>query len=325
MQKNLVIIEKYFKKIYKPTNNNLRTSLNARNKNVDTSLRETVSCQVVQQTGIQCFNCKEFGHFAKECRKPKRVKDSTYHKEKMLLCKQAEKRELVDQAWEKHSHDHFLAPTAHDMEILIKTCLMPFPLKTHNDSFTFVHELKQEMHANLKYVESLEKETDKLEYDKAEFLNMYDMLLQECLNHNLFSAGQLCDADLEVTFWKSTCFVRDLQGNDLLIGNSSINKSSSPTKNSKQQDTQPTTNIQSSTEPTTPTTNVYAEERNYNQEEDTHVQQDEFVNPFYTSVREVAESFSHNIDNSTEPKNIKEAMADSAWIKAMQEELHQFN
>ncbi|GKD58552.1 hypothetical protein Tco_1296061 [Tanacetum coccineum] len=27
----------------------------------------------------------------------------------------------------------------------------------------------------------------------------------------------------------------------------------------------------------------------------------------------------------TEPKNIKEAMADSAWIEAMQEELHQFD
>nr|GFC62146.1 hypothetical protein [Tanacetum cinerariifolium] len=34
---------------------------------------------------------KEFGYFAKECRKLKRVKDLTYHKEKMLLCKQAEK------------------------------------------------------------------------------------------------------------------------------------------------------------------------------------------------------------------------------------------
>ncbi|GJX82250.1 hypothetical protein Tco_0331731 [Tanacetum coccineum] len=88
-------------------------------------------------------------------------------------------KELVDQAWEKHSHDHFRAPTALDMEVLIKTCLMPLAIKTQNDSFIFVHELKQEMHADLKYVESLEKEIDKLESDKAEFSNMYDILLQE--------------------------------------------------------------------------------------------------------------------------------------------------
>ncbi|GKD36008.1 hypothetical protein Tco_1251517 [Tanacetum coccineum] len=53
--------------------------------------RETVGSQVVQQTRIHCFNFQEFGHFVKECRKPKRAKDYTYHKEKMLLCKQAEK------------------------------------------------------------------------------------------------------------------------------------------------------------------------------------------------------------------------------------------
>nr|GEZ99756.1 integrase, catalytic region, zinc finger, CCHC-type, peptidase aspartic, catalytic [Tanacetum cinerariifolium] len=35
-------------------------------------------------------------------------------------------------------------------------------------------------------------------------------------NHNLFSIGQFCDANLEVAFQKSTCFMRDLQGNDLL-------------------------------------------------------------------------------------------------------------
>ncbi|GKD82492.1 hypothetical protein Tco_1349331, partial [Tanacetum coccineum] len=40
----------------------------------------------------------------------------------------------------------------------------------------------------------------------------------EGLNHNLFSIGQLCDADLEVAFQKSTCYIRDLMGNDLLIG-----------------------------------------------------------------------------------------------------------
>ncbi|GJW78256.1 hypothetical protein Tco_0139938 [Tanacetum coccineum] len=33
----------------------------------------------------------KFGHFAKEYMEPKRVKDSTYHKKKMLLCKQAKK------------------------------------------------------------------------------------------------------------------------------------------------------------------------------------------------------------------------------------------
>nr|GFB35502.1 retrovirus-related Pol polyprotein from transposon TNT 1-94 [Tanacetum cinerariifolium] len=43
-------------------------------------------------------------------------------------------------------------------------------------------------------------------------------LLCEGLNHNLFSVGQFCDADLEVAFRKSTCFIRDLKGNDLLTG-----------------------------------------------------------------------------------------------------------
>nr|GEW57551.1 hypothetical protein [Tanacetum cinerariifolium] len=95
MQKNLVLIAKYFKKIYKPTNNNLRTTSNSRNKNVDTTPREKVGSLLVQQSGIQCFNCNEYGHFAKECRKPKRVKDSTNHKEKMLLCKQAEQGVLL--------------------------------------------------------------------------------------------------------------------------------------------------------------------------------------------------------------------------------------
>ncbi|GKA33774.1 retrovirus-related pol polyprotein from transposon TNT 1-94 [Tanacetum coccineum] len=39
------------------------------------------------------------------------------------------------------------------------------------------------------------------------------------LNHNLVSVGQFCDADLKVAFQNSTCFVRDLQGNDLLASN----------------------------------------------------------------------------------------------------------
>nr|GEZ64164.1 hypothetical protein [Tanacetum cinerariifolium] len=52
--------------------------------------RETVGSTVLQKSGIQCYNCKEFGHVAREYSKPKRVKDAAYHREKMLLCKQEE-------------------------------------------------------------------------------------------------------------------------------------------------------------------------------------------------------------------------------------------
>nr|GEX15370.1 retrovirus-related Pol polyprotein from transposon TNT 1-94 [Tanacetum cinerariifolium] len=128
-------------------------------------------------------------------------------------------------------------------------------------------------------------------------------------------------------------------------GTSSVNKSSSPTDNSKQRDTPRTTNIPSSTKPKNPT-NANVKENDDNQAEN------EFINPFCTPVNEVAESSSHNIVrgnpsklvqtrrqlatnpemckfaltvSTVEPKNIKEAMIDSAWIKAMQEELHQFD
>ncbi|GJR20327.1 retrovirus-related pol polyprotein from transposon TNT 1-94 [Tanacetum coccineum] len=40
----------------------------------------------------------------------------------------------------------------------------------------------------------------------------------EGLGHNLFSVGQFCDGDLEVAFRSNTCYVRNLEGDDLLTG-----------------------------------------------------------------------------------------------------------
>ncbi|GJY55692.1 retrovirus-related pol polyprotein from transposon TNT 1-94 [Tanacetum coccineum] len=45
----------------------------------------------------------------------------------------------------------------------------------------------------------------------------------EGLRHNLFSVRQFCDSDLEVAFRRNTCFVRNLEGVDLLKGNRTIN------------------------------------------------------------------------------------------------------
>ncbi|GJZ03521.1 retrovirus-related pol polyprotein from transposon TNT 1-94 [Tanacetum coccineum] len=53
------------------------------------------------------------------------------------------------------------------------------------------------MHADLKYVESLEKEIDELEYDKAEFSNMSDMLLQECMSNDVMCSYLHSLSDLD--------------------------------------------------------------------------------------------------------------------------------
>nr|GEY68872.1 retrovirus-related Pol polyprotein from transposon TNT 1-94 [Tanacetum cinerariifolium] len=141
---------------------------------------------------------------------------------------------------------------------------------------------------------------------------------------------------------------------------------------SNPKDTDPTTNIRSTSAPSAPIY-VHAEENINYQAEGEHLQDDEFTNPFCAPPQVVAEYSSHNIGNSNvptfnqpqvseyqwtkdhsleqvrgnpsrrqlttdpkmcvfalivstaEPKNIKEAMADSAWIEAKQEELHQFD
>nr|GEV59586.1 hypothetical protein [Tanacetum cinerariifolium] len=122
---------------------------------------------------------------------------------------------------------------------------------------------------------------------------------------------------------------------------------------SNPQDTQPTKNIQPTSAPSTPTY-VHAEENNNNQAEEEHLPDDEFTNLFCAPAQKVVESSSHNIEqvrgnpsrlvqtrrqlatdpemcmlaltvSTAEPKNIKEAMVDSAWVEAMQEELHQFD
>nr|GEY44710.1 copia protein [Tanacetum cinerariifolium] len=106
-------------------------------------------------------------------------------------------KEIVDNAWIKYLKDQFHTPTAQDMEILIQTSLMPLAIKTQNYSFKFVHELKQEMHDDLKYVESLEKEIDELKSDKAEFSDMYDVILQECVSKDVMCSYLQSLSDLD--------------------------------------------------------------------------------------------------------------------------------
>ncbi|GJR36877.1 hypothetical protein Tco_1212561 [Tanacetum coccineum] len=122
------------------------------------------------------------------------------------------------------------------------------------------------------------------------------------------------------------------------LGNQSMSKPSALFDNSTQQDTQPTTNGQPTTEPITPTTTLHVEENNTNQAADAQLVPYEFFNPFCTPnhlLEQVHRNPSQPVQtrqklatnpemcmfaltvSTAEPTNIKEAMADHAWIEAM--------
>ncbi|GJS99336.1 retrovirus-related pol polyprotein from transposon TNT 1-94 [Tanacetum coccineum] len=132
-------------------------------------------------------------------------------------------------------------------------------------------------------------------------------------------------------------------------GNQSVLKCFSLSDNSQQQDTQPTTNVQPITESITQPTTINAKENNIDQAADAPFQPYDFINPFAPTGPEVAyamliiQTCIHSTNtrwqlaidpeicmfaltmSTAEPKNINEAMADSAWIEAMHDELHQFD
>ncbi|GJU33873.1 hypothetical protein Tco_1182227 [Tanacetum coccineum] len=91
IQRAMVLISKDFKNIYKPTNYNLRTSSNTENKNVDISPRQTGNDRRTgnkRQTEQYENQRVNIVTRSRETVGQQRVKDSAYHKEKMLLFKQ---------------------------------------------------------------------------------------------------------------------------------------------------------------------------------------------------------------------------------------------
>ncbi|GKA15930.1 retrovirus-related pol polyprotein from transposon TNT 1-94 [Tanacetum coccineum] len=133
-------------------------------------------------------------------------------------------------------------------------------------------------------------------------------------------------------------------------GNKSVSKSFALFDNLQQKDTQPTLNVQPTSELIIPPTDFSAKEINTDQAKNAPFKAYEFINPFaqtrnrsYHPLEQVPRNPSKPLQTrrqlATDPEmcmftlnvskaeatNIKEEMADHAWIEAIQDELHQFD
>ncbi|GKD17939.1 hypothetical protein Tco_1207097, partial [Tanacetum coccineum] len=88
-------------------------------------------------------------------------------------------------------------PITYEITVLVKNLFIPLAIKTKANANKFESALKQEMFEDLEYVQSLKKEVDELESEKAKFLNEYDLLLQECVSKDIMCSILHSLADID--------------------------------------------------------------------------------------------------------------------------------
>ncbi|GKA46716.1 retrovirus-related pol polyprotein from transposon TNT 1-94 [Tanacetum coccineum] len=180
------------------------------------------------------------------------------------------------------------------------------------------------------------------------------------LRHNLFSVGQYCDADLEVAFRKNTCFIRNLEGVDLLSGSRDTNLYTISLDDKLK--TSPIYLLSKASKTKSCSSSCYIKAVEIaDSPVSTSIDQDSPSSRSSSNVRPSHTPFEligrwtkdHQITNvigdpsrlvstrkqlktnamwcyfdafltSVEPKNFKQAMTEPSWIDAMQEEIHEF-
>nr|GEY84708.1 hypothetical protein [Tanacetum cinerariifolium] len=241
MQKNLALIAKYFKNIYKPTNNNLRTSSNFKNKNVDMTPRaltagnlDILRRNAESQKGLKTPPDTDeevdeqelealYSYMAKIQEVP--TADSDTDSEPV---KQAEFKKF--KAFNDPTIDYDKLERKLNKALVRDSCLVALhtkqaefkKFKAFNDPTIDYDKLERKLNkalvrdsclvalhtkqAEFKKFKAFNDPTidydkleqiDKLESEKAEFSDMYDVILQECISKDVMCSYLMYVSDLD--------------------------------------------------------------------------------------------------------------------------------
>nr|GEX37975.1 ribonuclease H-like domain-containing protein [Tanacetum cinerariifolium] len=175
---------------------------------------------------VKCYNCQGKGHMTRQCTQPKRPRNAAWFKKKAILAEAQEAGQILDE-----EQLAFLAdPGIQKVKLCLECKSGSLREYFENNDLkaqlqakdTTIWNRSQLMNFVSKFLGTIRFGNDQV----AKIMGYVDyqlgnliisrMYYVEGLGHNLFSVGQFCDADLEVAFRKNTCFIRDLEGVDLL-------------------------------------------------------------------------------------------------------------
>ncbi|GJS83546.1 integrase, catalytic region, zinc finger, CCHC-type containing protein [Tanacetum coccineum] len=206
------------------------------------------------KVNVQCYNCNEKGHYARDCQKP-RVCDAKYFREQMLLAMKDEAGSNLN-----NEENDFMLDTSYGEETMeeltaIVMLMARIQLVDGNTDTVPSYDAKavsevvqlvlwivdsgcsKHITGNLQLLRNfIEKFMGTVRFGNDHFaaitgygdyvqgnLMMCHVYYVEGLGHNLFLVGQFCDGDLEVAFHLNTCYVWNLEGDDLLTGSRDLN------------------------------------------------------------------------------------------------------
>ncbi|GJZ52068.1 retrovirus-related pol polyprotein from transposon TNT 1-94 [Tanacetum coccineum] len=250
---------------YPTTNNQLRNSSNPRQQTTINNGRVTLQSIQGSQTSfftgtsrtytpgasgsnsgkqrmITCNNCKGEGHMSKQRTKPKRKRDDSWFKEKVLVVEaQAHGQNLNEEELAFLVDPGILEGQATQTVITHNAAYQADDLDAHDSDCDELNSAKVALMANLSHYgsDALAKVvqivlckllgTVKFGNDHVAKIMGYGdyqignvtisrVYYVEGLGHNLFYVGQFCNSNLEVAFRQHTCYICNLEGVDLLTG-----------------------------------------------------------------------------------------------------------